>query len=122
MSRDPLPPVLLADVRAPASRCSRRAQAAITAAKSRLEPASSLTFSAVSSAGIERSPIVQRGSDHDADRRRDVCVKFCKGFGLGGLAELGFFVLFEVVHVEVAVCFEPVLVSFDGKRSDEAAA
>ena len=51
-----------------------------------------------------------------------VCVKFCKGFGLGGLAELGFFVLFEVVHVEVAVCFEPVLVGFDGKRSDEAAA
>ena len=43
-------------------------------------------------------------------------------FGLGGLAELGFFVLFEVVHVEVAVCFEPVLVGFDGKRSDEAAA
>ena len=51
-----------------------------------------------------------------------VRVKFCKGFGLGGLAELGFFVLFEVVHVEVAVCFEPVLVGFDGKRSDEAAA
>ena len=51
-----------------------------------------------------------------------VCVKFCKGFGLGCLAELGFFVLFEIFHVEVAVCFEPVLVGFDGKRSDEAAA
>ena len=54
-----------------------------------------------------------------------VCVKFCKGFGLGCLAELGFFVLFEIVHVEVAVCFEPVLVGFDGearmRRQHEAA-
>jgi N-terminal domain of anti-restriction factor ArdC len=55
-----------------------------------------------------------------------VCVKFSKwrsfGLGLGGLAELGFLVLFEIVHVEVSVGFEPVLMSFDGQRSDKTAA
>ena len=47
-----------------------------------------------------------------------LCVKFCKG-GHGwlescGLAELNFLVLFEIVHIEIAVGFEPVLVGFDG--------
>jgi hypothetical protein len=40
--------------------------------------------------------------------------------GLDGLAELGFLELFEIVHIEVAVGLEPVLVSFDGKGSNEA--
>ena len=49
---------------------------------------------------------------------RVLCVKFCKG-GHGwlescGLAELNFLVLFEIVHIEVAVGFEPVLVGLDG--------
>lgn len=39
---------------------------------------------------------------------------------LGGLAELGFLELLEIVHIEVAVGLEPVLVSFDGKGSNEA--
>jgi hypothetical protein len=38
------------------------------------------------------------------------------------LAELGFLVFLEIVHVEVAVGLEPVLVSFDGEGSDEATA
>ena len=47
-----------------------------------------------------------------------LCVKFCKG-GHGwlescGLAELNFLVLFEIVHIEIAVGFEPVLVGLDG--------
>ena len=47
-----------------------------------------------------------------------LCVKFCKG-GHGwlescGLAELNFLVLFEIVHMEIAVGFEPVLVGLDG--------
>jgi hypothetical protein len=47
-----------------------------------------------------------------------VCVKFCKG-GHGwleswGLAELNFLVLFEIVHIEIAVGCEPVLVGLDG--------
>jgi len=33
---------------------------------------------------------------------------------LGGLMELDFLVFFEIVHVEVAVGFEPVLVGLDG--------
>ena len=53
-----------------------------------------------------------------------LCVKFCKGghgwLGSRGLAELNFLVLFEIVHIEVAVGLEPVLVSFDGKGSNEA--
>jgi hypothetical protein len=53
-----------------------------------------------------------------ADPLRVLCVKFCKG-GHGwlescGLAELDFLVLFEIVHIEIAVGFEPVLVGFDG--------
>ena len=36
------------------------------------------------------------------------------GWRSGGLAELGFLVLFEIVHVEVAVGLEPVLMGFDG--------
>jgi hypothetical protein len=49
---------------------------------------------------------------------RVLCVKFCKG-GHGwlescGLAELNFLVLFEIVHIEIAVGFEPVLVGLDG--------
>ena len=54
-----------------------------------------------------------------------VCVKFCNGgqMGwLGGLAELGFLMLLEIVHVEVSVGLEPVLVRLDGEGSDEAAA
>jgi hypothetical protein len=39
---------------------------------------------------------------------------------LGGLAELGFLELLEIVHIEVAVSLGPVLVSFDGKGSNEA--
>ena len=47
-----------------------------------------------------------------------VCVKFCKG-GHGwlescGLAELNFLVLFEIVHIEIAVGCEPVLMGLDG--------
>ena len=53
------------------------------------------------------------------------CVKFCKKavmglLGLGGFAEVGFLVLPEVVHVEVAVGFEPVFVGFDGEGSDQS--
>ena len=53
-----------------------------------------------------------------AMREGVLCVKFCKG-GHGwlescGLAELNFLVLFEIVHIEVAVGFEPVLVGLDG--------
>jgi hypothetical protein len=58
--------------------------------------------------------------------RRVLRVKFCKGrsfgLGLGGLAELGFLVFFEIVHVEVAVGLEPVFMGFDGEGSDEATA
>ena len=47
-----------------------------------------------------------------------LCVKFCKGghgwLGSCGLAELNFLVLFEIVHIEIAVGFEPVLVGLDG--------
>jgi hypothetical protein len=55
---------------------------------------------------------------YDIARGRVLCVKFCKG-GHGwlescGLAELDFLVLFEIVHIEIAVGFEPVLVGFDG--------
>jgi hypothetical protein len=42
--------------------------------------------------------------------------------GSGGLAELGFLMLLEIIHVEVSVGLEPVLVGFDGEGSDEAAA
>ena len=35
--------------------------------------------------------------------------------GLSGLAEVGFLVLPEIVHVKVAVGFEPVLVGLDGR-------
>jgi hypothetical protein len=57
-------------------------------------------------------------TDIDANAIRVLCVKFCKG-GHGwlescGLAELDFLVLFEIVHIEIAVGFEPVLVGFDG--------
>ena len=55
-----------------------------------------------------------------------LCVKFCKRRSfvlvLGGLAELGFLVVFEIVHVEVAVGLEPVFMGFDGEGSDEATA
>jgi hypothetical protein len=34
--------------------------------------------------------------------------------GLGGLAEVDFLVLLEVVHIEVAVGLEPIFVGFDG--------
>ncbi len=34
--------------------------------------------------------------------------------GLSGFAEVGFLVLPEIVHVNVAVGFEPILVGFDG--------
>jgi hypothetical protein len=48
-----------------------------------------------------------------------VCVKFCKGghcwLESCGLAELNFLVLSEIVHIEIAVGCEPVLVSFDGQ-------
>ena len=33
---------------------------------------------------------------------------------LGGLAELGFLMLLEIVHVEATVGFEPVLMRLDG--------
>ena len=36
------------------------------------------------------------------------------GWSSCGLAELNFLVLFEIVHIEVAVGFEPVLVGLDG--------
>src|SRR5208337_2538059 len=54
----------------------------------------------------------------EGDRRRIECVSSAKvghGLaGLGGFAEVGFLVLPEVVHIEVTVGFEPVLVGFDG--------
>lgn len=55
-------------------------------------------------------------------RTKVLCVKFCKQRLSGGLAELGLLVLLEVVHVEVSVGFEPVLVCLDGEGSDEAGA
>jgi len=56
--------------------------------------------------------------EHLVEELAVLCVKFCKG-GHGwlescGLAELDFLVLFEIVHIEIAVGFEPVLVGFDG--------
>jgi hypothetical protein len=59
--------------------------------------------------------LLQRRSSFE---RKVLCVKFCKG-GHGwlescGLAELNFLVLFEIVHIEIAVGFEPVLVGLDG--------
>jgi hypothetical protein len=61
-----------------------------------------------------------------AVKMRVLCVKFCKG-GHGwlescGLAELDFLVLLEIVHIEIAVGLEPVLVGLDGQGPDEAAA
>ena len=63
---------------------------------------------------------LHRGSGGSTYTRkaRVLCVKFCKG-GHGwlescGLAELNFLVLFEIVHIEIAVGFEPVLVRLDG--------
>jgi hypothetical protein len=57
---------------------------------------------------------------------RVLCVKFSKrrsfGLGLGGLAELGFLVLPEIVHVEVAMGLEPVLLGLDGEGPDETTA
>ena len=53
---------------------------------------------------------------------RQVLQKAVIGAGLCGLAEFGFFALFEIVHVEIAVGFEPVFVGFDGEGSDEASA
>ena len=44
------------------------------------------------------------------------------GWRSGGLAELGFLVLFEIVHVEVAVGLEPVLMGFYGQSANKAAA
>jgi hypothetical protein len=47
-----------------------------------------------------------------------VCVKFCKGghgwLESGGLAELNFLLLFEIVHIAIAVGCVPVLVGLDG--------
>ena len=34
--------------------------------------------------------------------------------GLSGLAEVHFLVLLEIVHIKIAVGFEPVLVGLDG--------
>ena len=55
-----------------------------------------------------------------------VCVKFCKNAvmaaGLSGLTQLCFLVLLEVIHIEISVSLEPVLVGLDGESSDEAAA
>ena len=54
-----------------------------------------------------------------------VCVKFCKNAvmaaGLSGF-QLCFLVLLEVIHIEISVSLEPVLVGLDGESSDEAAA
>jgi hypothetical protein len=58
-----------------------------------------------------------RGVHRDV-KDRVLCVKFSKGGHglavLSGLAKVGFFDLPEVVHIEVAVGFEPVLVGLDG--------
>ena len=35
------------------------------------------------------------------------------------MAELDFLVLFEIVHIEIAMGFEPVLVGLDGERPHE---
>jgi hypothetical protein len=65
------------------------------------------------------------GGPNGDNENRVLCVKFCKrqscGLVLCGLAEVGFLVLLEIVHVEVTVGLEPVLVSFDGERADETA-
>ena len=63
------------------------------------------------------SPVPPQQSS-DLSGNEVLCVKFCKG-GHGwlescGLAELHFLVLFEIVHIEIAVGFESVLVGFDG--------
>ena len=42
--------------------------------------------------------------------------------GLGGLAELDFLMLLEIVHVEIAVGLQPILMGLDGEGTDEAAA
>jgi hypothetical protein len=44
------------------------------------------------------------------------------GLGLGGFAELGFLMLLEIVHVEIAVGLEPILMGLDGEGTEEAAA
>jgi hypothetical protein len=41
--------------------------------------------------------------------------------GSSGVAQLDFLVFLEIVHVEVAMGLEPVLVGLDGEGSDEAA-
>jgi len=66
---------------------------------------------------LRRPPDLPRHMEGGIDNPL-LCVKFCKG-GDGwlescGLAELDFLVLFEIVHIEIAVGFEPVLVGLDG--------
>jgi hypothetical protein len=46
---------------------------------------------------------------------RQVLQKAVIWAGLGGLAELGFLELLEIVHIEISVGLEPVLVGFDGE-------
>ena len=42
--------------------------------------------------------------------------------GLGGLAEVGFLVLPEIVHVEIAVFLEPALMGLDRQSPDKTKA
>jgi len=52
---------------------------------------------------------------------RQVLQKAVMCLGSSGVAQLDFLVFLEIVHVEVAMGLEPVLVSLDGEGSDEAA-
>jgi hypothetical protein len=65
-------------------------------------------------------------SQTDAPHRGRLCASSSANGGHFGLAwwlgGVGFLMLLEIVHVEVSVGFEPVLVGFDGEGSDEAAA
>jgi hypothetical protein len=63
---------------------------------------------------IPRSSEIRKCGCQPALRRLVLCVKFMTLAVLGGLAEVGFLELPEIVDVEVAVGFEPVFVGLDG--------
>src|SRR5208282_6312679 len=77
-------------------------------------------------AGLDRSRFALTVVRSDLRRSRFCASSSAKsghfGLALSGLAELGFLVFLEIVHVEVAVGLEPVLMGFDGEGSDEATA
>ena len=76
----------------------------------------------VSQGRSHRSRAASPSAVQPADCGRQVLQKAVNlDWVLGGSADLGFLVLLEIVHAEVSVCFEPVLVGLDGERSVEAA-